>query len=219
LSSKADARIMSYMGCIDAVAPAPPGTAISSRWNAADKSTQITLTNSNRTATANTNDGASYGVRTDTGFNDKRYIEVEITTLAGLSALCLGAVNAASSLTNPPAGGQGFIGQQWTGSIYGGPNAAAPTLPAPYSVGNAGMGVATGYILRVAFDVSAGKMWMGIGATMFGDPENGLEPVVTGASSGPMFFLARLIMAGGVAASVTIPLVTSYNAPRGFLVA
>ena len=126
-------------------------------WNPADKSTNITLTNGNLTATGDSST-SWLGVRsTDSKSTGKYYFEITINAMGQW-----GSHIGLSDSSCPLSGNQGSNSHCWfidtdDGKVYPG----GTSYGSHYSNGD---------ILRLAVDLNTHKMWFGKNASWFGDP-------------------------------------------------
>lgn len=195
----------------------PAGAPISWRWNPADKTANITLSNSDRTAQVTNSSGN--GVRALAGKSaGKWYYEIHIDTNVTSSAneWSLGLGTAATSLVNF-TGGQGCSILQRSAGVNS--NTAAylgGALNTGISANGAVMDIGSAGIIKWAIDIDKGLAWLSANIGWCGDPVTG-----TGANASglPAATYVPLFSSYSTTVIVSIPVATAYAAPAGFLVA
>ena len=187
---------------------APAGAAV--KWNSADKSTGVTLTNSDYTATA-ANDSAQAGVRATVSKNSgKYYFEILVAAIPDTGdwggGFATSGANFGGSISQANAwvyrgNGQTFLN-----------NSAGPAQTA-LAVNNTAM---------FAIDFATGNFWFGRNGTWgnSGDPGAGTNPTGTMTAGTTVFPLGKTDNNAG-APGWTLNAETSrltYSAPSGFTV-
>lgn len=133
-------------------------------WNPSDKAAQVTLSNGNLTATSAS---VNPGVRaTDSQSTGKWYFEVKVDAIG--AAMTVGVANTTASLAvGSPVGVDANAWAFTANGSQSGPyhsNSFSPT----------GGGWTTNDIVMLAWDASAGKLWLGLnGSWISGDPAAG----------------------------------------------
>jgi len=146
-------------------------------WDSATATALITLTNSDRTAEADTSNFESVrGAKNDlnTANGGKFYWEVLIDTLANTSDIWLGvkrvADSAETSGNSPFPGSLGFALLRGSGSTNTAGAWTTPGTPGSYAASD---------VVMIALDCDTGQMWFGENGTWYdsGDPAGGTNPI------------------------------------------
>lgn len=172
-------------------------TLIFSSWNPSDKSSNVTLSNSNLTATVNT---ASNGVRsTSSKASGKWYAECSIASTTGGT---FGIANSAQSLTALSAGTANYA------YAFNGSSTSGVINTSNTQAGASGSAAAAGDILAVAIDVTGGTIQWYKNNTALGSS-------VATPASGPLF----LVGTGNTGAVMTLNVgatAFTYTPPSGY---
>jgi hypothetical protein len=191
------------------VAPNQAAVATATTLDPATKSSLVTLSNGNLTATGTTGVGEPQGTRSTVAkTSGDWYFEVRYDTKDGSSqGVSVGLVNSSQSLTSFQRPGQttgNGISLHPSGIVYFNSSSTGPITPKADTAGD---------VIMVAFKTSTGKVWFGEGGTWDGDPAAGTG----GYSSGLAEFYAFV---GPLNADVTTARFDSasqtYAAPTGF---
>lgn len=186
------------------------------KWNSADKTANITLSNADETASANNSlfesVRATYNTLNSSN-GGKYYWEIEVDTLGDVSDMFVGVKAAGDTITSnvtPLSGGHALWrgnGQYFTGGGW-----SAGASPAAY---------ASGDVLMLALDVDNAKLFCGVNGTWnnSGDPAAGMNASFTGMPTATDY--APMLATDNVPGTVTATLVSdsalqTYAAPSGF---
>lgn len=181
---------------------------VSLTWNPADRSTVVSLSNSNRTMTLNgPNNGAS--ARTVQSFSSGKWYWEYTTPNTAMMGICLAAADLAP---NAYMGCRVLNG--W--GFYTYPSGGQATKYRNSSPVNYGPVINPGARVGMALDLSAGKIWFSVNGTWCdgGDPVAGSLPAY-GDVSGTVYGAAACDSAGY---TLTIPATTLYPPPAGYTV-
>jgi len=175
-------------------------------WNPSDKSSYITLSNTNLTAN-NTDTSVWSSVRASKGLSSgKVYFEIHVDSSAGshtILGIMTGVANL-SSYVGSDVYGWGYHGA--TGNKYhGGTNSA---FGSAYTVGD---------VIGIAIDFSAGYIWFAKNNTWqaSGDPSTGVNPAFT-TITGTIFPAGSLYDVPGAITGNFITTSLVYTPPTGF---
>lgn len=180
------------LGFVKPSAPAAPV------WNPADKSSNITLSNGNRTATLSSVGFCSVRA-TSSKSSGKWFFEAVYGTTNGV---LIGLSSSALNVTNQYAGQiANSVGYQQSGDVFIGDSKVAS-----YST------YTTGAAIGVAIDFSAGKVWFGLNGSWNGDPATNSGGISFSPSAAmfPTFSPANT----GISSTLRVP--TSFTVPSGF---
>ena len=184
-------------------------------WNNGDRSSYITLSNGNLTATASSSGWRS--VRCNLGKNSGRYyFEITADSIAGSypgqNAL-FGVADILMSVDNYVGSSSGN-GWGWWGN---------DTQKQYYHAGSASsapVGIVNGDIVMIAFDVEAGKIWFGKNGTWngSGDPGAGTNEVYSGLDAFSNTYYACLSLQSPAYATANFGATAfSHTVPAGFV--
>lgn len=180
-------------------------------WNPADKSSNVTLSNGNLSATSL---GAGNGqVRATVGYSTgKYYFEIHLDGPPVSNSPFVGIRPTANTLSGVGAFGGGGDYGAGTRSPNDGhsdyvPGSGVAAVPPP---------VASGDVYMIAVDLGAGKLWIGINGTwdVSGNPSTGANPMAAGIS-GSYAAWAQLLGTPITARFTRSSM--SYTVPTGFL--
>ncbi len=181
---------------------------VSTVFNASDKSSGITLSNGN--VTASESDSTNQGVRSNTSKNSgKWFFSFVLNARANVGDWCPGLATSSANL----AGGfnaAGLMvyrdnGQAWDEGSLIGTYTSVPTD-------------GTGK-LSVAVDFDAGKLWFGVSDTWVnsGDPTNGTNPTMTFTANSTWHIVYKSDNAGGTSTATLYPdTANGLTVPSGF---
>jgi len=183
-------------------------------WNPGDKSSYITLSNGNLTATASSSGWRS--VRCNISKNSgKHYFEITATSIKGSydgQLALFGIADIMMSVDNYVGSSSG-AGWGWWGN---------DTQKQYYHAGSASsatVGIVDGDIVMIAFDVGGSKLWFGKNGTWnaSGDPANGTNPIFTGLDGWSNTYYACLSLQNPAYATANFGATTfAYTPPSGF---
>lgn len=181
-------------------------------WAPSDKSSLITLSNSDRTATRTGTSDTFQSVRsTYNARGSKRYCEMYIDSAASSNFIIFGLANSSMGLTSmgPGVDANGWSYYQQTGQKYH-----------SNSLSTYGSSYTNGDVIGMAYDPAAGKVWFAKNNTWqaSGDPAAGSNPAFTGLSS-DLYAAVGLYRSTAPAHVITGRFVSadfSYSPPSGF---
>jgi hypothetical protein len=183
-----------------------------SAWNPSDKSTGVTLSNSNKTATLNTS--GWHGVRDSVGkASGKWYWEVAVNTVDANRDQFNGIATSGETL-DPSSGNFADVTTNTAYMYYGydGNKTAGGSVTTSY-----GNTYTAGDVIQVALDMDNGKIWFGKNGTWqnSGNPTAGTNAAFTGISGTFYPFFGANSGTQGVTANFGgSPF--NYSAPDGF---
>lgn len=178
-------------------------------WNPVDKSSNLTLSGSNKTATraAGTSGYAAARATTGKDYTASGYFEVAITAMDSGGYIIVGIGTSSAGLnTNVGADsyGWGYYGAEGGKKVHGGTATAF------------GSAYAQGDVIGIAFN--NGKIWFSKNNTWYGDPGAGTGEAFSGIT-GTLFPMISLYDATAPVDSVTGRFKSadfSYSPPSGF---
>lgn len=194
------------------------GATTTMRWDPANKSANITLSNGNRTAVSSSGTCTVFG---DTALSGLIYIEVALDGQgpAGGQWLYIGVAGGGTARNDAPGSNKGawFYLTSTGGSpaSFGTPQAAnGPSVTATKGIAS----IANADVLRIAFNSVTGEVWFGVAGTWFrGDPASDLLP--SGSSlTGGSYYLYAALLNNATNPQLSIPTTTTYPAPAGYAV-
>jgi len=185
-------------------------------WNPSDKSTGVTLTNSDLTATGNVSDATFKGVRATLSRSTGRYYFEGVIQNPSIINGGFGLMTAAASLAQRvgfDAVGWGELQSSGT-DIYKNHSNSLTSMAS--STG------ASGLVYRVAVDLDAGKLWFGIDGKWYGstynsvgDPDGGTNPTFTSVT-GTLFPAVAFYYNGQAAVARFAISSFEFTIPSGF---
>lgn len=185
-------------------------------WNSADKTTNVTLTNDDKTATANTNNYESARTTVNdfaTTGSRKSYLEIAVSALGLTSDLVIGLKLTSDTITS---------GVSWTNGTYALWRGSGAYHPQGgwSATGSAPPNLVAGVIAMIAIDEAAGKVWFGLNGSWnnSGDPSAGTNPSFSSMPAGnhAMYFSTDNEAGAVELTIVSAPGDLTYSVPTGF---
>lgn len=173
-------------------------------WNPSDKDADITLSNSDRTASLASL--AAGTVRSTVGVSSgKWYVELVRDALNGV----YGIANSSHTVTN---GNPGVDANSW-GLLFASGNRRNNNSSVAY-----GSAVANGDVVMLAYDADNGRLWWGLNGSWFasGNPGAGTNAAYTGLSGTMYLLFGGGAGSGARVASLSVVASYSYSPPSGF---
>lgn len=172
-------------------------------WNSADKDSDITLSDGDRTASA----AGAGGVRSVQSLAaGLRYVEATWVTISSGSNGRFGVANASFTITNVP----GDDSNVWC--IQGDGNKRTNNTASSY-----GSSYSNGDVCMMALNLTSGKIWFGANGTWFnsGDPAAGTGEAFT-SLTGPLYVVFGRGSGSDRSVTLTATSAYAYTAPTGF---